>query len=107
LTGGSEEGLSAGADVSLEVDGETWTVSEEGGGRSGTGSDIGAALTLLRFSSSIPDRPAREILVGSSSLDAVGKDELCELFARARPRRAPPQEPGGGEEATDDSPVSE
>ena len=71
----------------LDVEGETWAVSAEGVGRSGTGADIGASLLLVRFSSASADRPPREALVPASSLDALGEDALREAFARAKPRR--------------------
>jgi hypothetical protein len=95
LTGGSER--DEGTGLSLDAEGETWTVSEEGGGRSGTGSDVGAALLLVRFSPGRPDHAAREALVPASSLEALGHDELLEAFARARTRSPTTSKPPGGE----------
>jgi hypothetical protein len=93
--------------ISLGAEGETWAVSEAGGGRSGTGSDVGASLLLVRFTSSAADRPAREVLVAASSLEALGGDDIREAFERAKPRRPPVRKPVGTEAANDDVPVSE
>lgn len=98
--------LDAALPRSLESDGETWTVSEEGGGRSGTGSDIGASLLLVRFSPVSGDRPPREVLVAASSLEDLGEDGIREAFERSKPRHPPPQKPVVSEAATGDVPVS-
>jgi hypothetical protein len=99
--------LDAARPMSIEEDGETWTVSEEGGGRSGTGSDIGASLMLLRFSPGSGDRPPREVLVAAHSLEELGDDGLRDVFQRAKPHHPPPQKPVTPEPVTDDATVSE
>jgi hypothetical protein len=85
LTRESEDGEGTGR-TGFEAEGETWTVSGVGGGRSGTGSDVGASLLLLRFSPGTSDRPAREVLVPASTLDELGEDGLRDAFERAKPR---------------------
>ena len=91
----AESGSGEVAGLTLDAEGETWAVSEEGGGRSGTGADIGASLLLVRFSSASPDHLPREALVPAWSLDALGEDALREAFARAKPRRTTPSRAAG------------
>jgi hypothetical protein len=91
--------------LSVEAEGDTWTVTGEGAGRTGTGSDIGASLLLVRFSPRTGGRPPREALVVASSLDDLGEDGLRQAFERAREHRpSPPAEPafdGAPEDSSD------
>jgi hypothetical protein len=69
----------------LQSEGEEWVVREAGSTRSGSGSDRGAPLLLLRFSRvAAPDAPLREALAVSSSLDEIEDEDLEELFRRSR-----------------------
>jgi len=71
----------------IEVDGAEWTVSAAGSTRTGTGSDHGAPLLLVRFerSGEGSEGNAREALAVAASLDELGDDALVQLMARTRP----------------------
>jgi len=71
----------------IEVDGAEWTVSAAGTARTGTGSDRGAPLLLVRFerSGEGSEQGTREALAVATSLDEMSYDALLELMARSRP----------------------
>jgi hypothetical protein len=78
----------------FEADGAKWTVTPIGATRSGSGTDRGAPLLLLRFEKEgTPEPSAREGLAVASSLDDLYDDDLAELLLRSRVVRSPAPPP--------------
>jgi len=95
-SGNGRGGSSPRAPRIITADGAEWTVTAAGSTRSGTGSDRGAPLLLVRFERNgvgsgmgSSGAEAREALAVTTSLDDMGDAALLELMARTRPVPAP------------------